>query len=196
MTTVIDAWRLAPAGPADRADLHRMFDRCSADTRYLRFFAPLRNLPAHYLDEALAQHPDRHDALTARHPDTGRLLALASLAAPPTPAPSAARTAHPDTALLDAAGPGSAFPGAAQPDTAPPELALLVEDAWQRQGIGTALVGLLLARARARGVRAVTVRVLPGRSALTAAVARRLPPGSLLHAERTGTELACVFALH
>jgi GNAT superfamily N-acetyltransferase len=44
------------------------------------------------------------------------------------------------------------------------ELAVLVEDAWQRQGLGTAMVEILLRRARARGVKRIVVSVLPGRT--------------------------------
>jgi GNAT superfamily N-acetyltransferase len=40
------------------------------------------------------------------------------------------------------------------------ELALLVEDAWQRQGIGTALLDTLGRRAAIRGVRRLTAAVL------------------------------------
>ncbi len=42
------------------------------------------------------------------------------------------------------------------------ELALLVEDAWQRQGIGSAFVELAAERARAVGVRRFTASVVTG----------------------------------
>jgi RimJ/RimL family protein N-acetyltransferase len=41
------------------------------------------------------------------------------------------------------------------------DLAIAVADAWQGQGIGTLLGGLLLARARANGMRRITATVLP-----------------------------------
>jgi GNAT superfamily N-acetyltransferase len=44
-------------------------------------------------------------------------------------------------------------------DPATAELAVLVEDAWQRKGLGTRLVGHLLAHARARGIRRVLAEV-------------------------------------
>jgi GNAT superfamily N-acetyltransferase len=57
-----------------------------------------------------------------------------------------------------------------------PELAVLVADCWQRRGLGTALVELLLERARGRGSQEVSVCVLPERRALLAALTRRLEP--------------------
>jgi GNAT superfamily N-acetyltransferase len=55
------------------------------------------------------------------------------------------------------------------------ELGVLVADAFQHQGLGAAMVEALLGRARERGVARVAASVLPGRSALLLALARRLP---------------------
>ena len=49
----------------------------------------------------------------------------------------------------------------AGPDGAPvPEIGVVVTDAWQGQGIGSALLRALAARARARGISTVTMEVL------------------------------------
>ena len=54
------------------------------------------------------------------------------------------------------------------------EIGVLVEDAWQRRGIGRAMIDALLARARARGVTRVRAEVLADRTALLAALGRTL----------------------
>jgi GNAT superfamily N-acetyltransferase len=77
MTTgIVTAERLRLARPEDAPALHRMFARCSADTRYARFHGPVRALPARYLAEALAGDPDLHDALVVE--TTEDLVALGS----------------------------------------------------------------------------------------------------------------------
>jgi GNAT superfamily N-acetyltransferase len=140
---------VAPAAPGDRDALAALFAACSADSVRLRFFGRLRAFPREYLDGALADPPDVHDAVVAyRDGDRTRLAGLASLVAP------------------------SRQEGA----TAAPEIAVLVADPWQRQGAGTAMITTLLARARDRGVAHVRASVLPGRTQLLAALSRRLDP--------------------
>ncbi len=51
---------------------------------------------------------------------------------------------------------------------------MLVADAWQRRGLGAALVETLVARARDRGVDRLAATVLPTRPGLLRALARRL----------------------
>lgn len=149
MTTVIVAsvplWGLDPVRPADGPALEALFAACSPDSRYQRFFAPVRELPAAYRDALLAGPPERHDAVLARAAD-GTPAGLASLAADP------------------GAGPESA------------ELGVLVADAWQGRGVAAAMVAHLYDRARRRGVQRVRASVLPSRSALLGALARRLEP--------------------
>jgi GNAT superfamily N-acetyltransferase len=58
----------------------------------------------------------------------------------------------------------------------PAELGLLVVDFWQRNGAGGAMLDVLAARARTRGVTHVLAFVLPGRSALLGVLARRFEP--------------------
>ncbi|QMU80444.1 GNAT family N-acetyltransferase [Streptacidiphilus sp. PB12-B1b] len=72
------------------------------------------------------------------------------------------------------------------------ELAVLVADGWQRQGLGTALVEELLVRARRRGVERVSACVLPGRPQLLAALSRRL---ELVHSSRSQDGLTGVYRL-
>jgi GNAT superfamily N-acetyltransferase len=129
MTAVIEAIR--PVRPDDAAALDALIARCSLDTRYRRFFAPVRGMPIEYREGVLAGDPDRHDALIVQQP-TGEIIALASLVAAPAGA----------------------------------ELGILVEDGWQRQGLGTTLVHELVDRARQRGVRRLRATVLPSSSRL------------------------------
>lgn len=117
---------MRPVRPDDGAALDALMARCSVETRYRRFFVPVRDMPAEYRDGALAGDPDRHDALVVQRP-AGEIIALASLVA--------------------------ARAGA--------ELGVLVEDGWQRRGLGTTLVHELVARARDRGVPRMRATVLP-----------------------------------
>jgi GNAT superfamily N-acetyltransferase len=128
------------ARAADGPALHGLFARCSPETIALRFFGPRAAFPAGYLRDVLAEEPERHDAVLARDGATGAIVGLASL------------------------GAGSA----AGPDV--PELGVLVADAWQRHGIGTAMVDLLVERARTRGVERLLASVLPGRSGVFTAL--------------------------
>ena len=124
MTAVIEGVR--SVRPDDAAELDALMARCSMETRYRRFFAPVRHMPAEYRDGALAGDPDRHDALVVVQP-SGAIIALASLVAAPVAA----------------------------------ELGVLVQDGWQRKGLGTALVHELVARARNRGEQRMRATVLP-----------------------------------
>lgn len=55
------------------------------------------------------------------------------------------------------------------------DLGLVIADAWQAQGLGTVLLGLLAQRATSRGARALAVEVLPGNSRMLALLSRRWP---------------------
>jgi GNAT superfamily N-acetyltransferase len=134
-----------PIRETDRAALLELFASCSAETIQYRFFGPVRQFPRRYLADVLACTPEIHDAVVARHCDGARLIGMASLGA------------------LSEYGPGVA------------ELGVLVTDAWQRQGLGMAMVELLLQRARARGVGHVAASVLPGRDGVFRVLDNRLP---------------------
>jgi GNAT superfamily N-acetyltransferase len=55
------------------------------------------------------------------------------------------------------------------------ELGVLVEDRWQRRGVGTALVDRLVASARARGIDQLVANVL-GEDRFVLEVLRRIGP--------------------
>lgn len=152
MTVVIEPWAAEALDGidvlrgTDRDAVAGLFAACSAQTVRLRFFGGPREFPRAHLDSLLAGPPAAHDAVVAYRGGREHLVGLASFAAGPD----------------------------AEPGTG--ELAVLVVDAWQRQGVGTTMIGLLLTRARARGVERVTVNVLSGRRGLLAALGRRLEP--------------------
>ena len=51
----------------------------------------------------------------------------------------------------------------------------MVADAWQGQGVGSALVRALISRARARGVTSLSMEVLPGNRDVLAMIAGHWP---------------------
>jgi GNAT superfamily N-acetyltransferase len=55
------------------------------------------------------------------------------------------------------------------------DLALVIADAWQGQGLGTVLLELLARRAASRGARALVVEVLPGNARMLALFSRYWP---------------------
>ena len=116
-----------------------MWERCSRATRTTRFHAPVRDLPAAYLEAVLAD--PTASVLAARDP-AGDVVGLAS--------------------LIGTQGPGTA------------ELGVLVEDAWQRRGIGRQLVAHLIAAAPARGITTLTAAVLAGNAGV-ADLLRQVP---------------------
>ncbi|MGW2564107.1 N-acetyltransferase family protein [Streptomyces sp. NPDC001514] len=142
-------WRLDGVRPTDGPALKALFDSCSPESVRLRFFGLLHELPHEYAADVLACRPEVHDAVVAHRGDRGRLAGLASLAAAPEGSPGGAAV-----------------------------LGVLVADAWQRQGLGRAMVDALLTRARQRGVERVSACVLPGRSRLLAILARHMEPES------------------
>jgi GNAT superfamily N-acetyltransferase len=129
--------------PTDGPALATLFDGCSAETVYRRFFGQPSALPPQYRAAVLGGHPDVHDAVVVRYGDRLHVAGLASLAT-----------------LRQGAQPA--------------ELGVLVVDAWQGRGLGTAMVDALVARARRRATERLTATVLPGRSSLLRALGRRL----------------------
>jgi GNAT superfamily N-acetyltransferase len=117
-------FRLRPPAIGDLSRITAMWERCSLATRIARFHAPVRDIPASYLETVLS-HPST--SLVAAHGSAGAVAALAS--------------------LIPGRG-GSA------------ELGVLVEDAWQRHGIGRHLVAHLIAAASAHQVTELTATVL------------------------------------
>jgi GNAT superfamily N-acetyltransferase len=132
-TTSRPVVRRAPvrrATVADRDALVRMLARCSPTTRLYRFGGPRRDWPEPFLTSCLDDRSD-HTAWVAVDPDDPRrVVALGTLV----------------------------LPWDAEPGTA--DLSLLVEDGWQRQGVGGLLLAAILDRARALGVTALDYQVV------------------------------------
>jgi GNAT superfamily N-acetyltransferase len=118
------------AEAGDRSALEAMFQRCTLQTVYRRFHGQVKSFPAGYLAEALAGLPD-HFALVACSGD--QVVALASC-----------RVAD--------GGDGRAPDGA--------DLGILIEDAWQRRGLGSELLDRLVAHADSLGLSALDAQVL------------------------------------
>lgn len=115
---------LRPPASSDLRAIIAMWDRCSLATRIGRFHAPVRDIPASYLNTVLS---DPSTSLIAAPGRAGEVAALASLV------PGAGRSA---------------------------ELGVLVEDAWQRHGIGRQLVAHLIAAAAPGRITELTAAVL------------------------------------
>jgi GNAT superfamily N-acetyltransferase len=128
------------AGPADRDDLARMFERCTLETRLRRFHGPVKAIPARYLTEALSGSPFHHALVACPQPTVGR-----PAGGPPGGPPPGAIVALASCRLVDE--------GAA-------ELGLLIEDAWQRRGLGTRLLRDLVTHASAAGLRVLRAQLL------------------------------------
>lgn len=118
--------RVRVARVDDAARVRAMHERCSPETRRLRYFTSAPRLPEEVLMRLLV--PREGVTLVAVAPD-GTIGAMATLHHP----------AHEDVG----------------------EIAVLVEDAWQRQGLGTELLRALAESAAERGLRELRAHVLP-----------------------------------
>ena len=128
---------------ADLAALGAFFGGLSLRTRVQRFFAPVRPTPAMVRLACGAARPGS----TSR---TDVLIAMYG-------------------GLI--IGHAMAVDRAAPPDGLVTEIGVVVADDWQGQGLGAALVRALLSRARARGVTALSMDVLPGNREVLAMIA-------------------------
>jgi GNAT superfamily N-acetyltransferase len=111
---------------ADGPAIEAMFARCSIESRYARFLAPLATIPATHLARVLTPSPCREAWVGVARGDPETVLALGSWERSGTEA----------------------------------ELALLVEDSWQRRGIGSKLLSTLAERARNAGACRLRASVL------------------------------------
>jgi GNAT superfamily N-acetyltransferase len=118
------------AAAGDRPALERMLARCTGQTRYRRFHGPVTLFPERYLTEALSGSPV-HFALVACLDE-------------------------------DAEGDGTvvALASCRAVDEGVAELGILVEDEWQRRGVGDHLLGEIVAYAARTGLRALQAQVL------------------------------------
>ena len=119
------------AAAGDRPALERMLARCTRQTRYRRFHGPVKVFPERYLTEALSGSP-LHFALVACLDEDG---------------------ADEDGAVVALASCRAVDEGVA-------EVGILVEDEWQRRGVGSALLREIVAYAARTGLRALQAQVL------------------------------------
>lgn len=123
--------RAAVAG--DSPALGAMHDRCSLDTRFARWHAPIRNIPASYLAEVTGSLPTHAAVVASQATSPSEIIGLAS------------------ACLIS--------PGVW-------ELGMLVEDTYQRQGVGRALLRVLVAEVARRGGRQLLAVSLDERRAV------------------------------
>jgi len=138
------------ATEGDRQALTRMLARCSGDTRYRRFHGPVKAFPEPYLTEALAGSP----------------VHVALIASAPAPGTSKGATEDiADDAIVALASCRLVDEGVA-------ELGLLVEDGWQRRGIGVRLLGEMADFAARIGLRAFQAQLLAEQAWITGLLRR------------------------
>lgn len=124
------------ATPGDRPALERMLARCTGQTRYRRFHGPVKVFPERYLTEALSGSP-LHFALVATAEGDGTVV---------------------DGTVVD--GTVVALASCRAVDEGVAELGILVEDEWQRRGVGSYLLQEIVAYAGRTGLRALRAQVL------------------------------------
>jgi GNAT superfamily N-acetyltransferase len=132
------------AASTDRDALVSMFERCTPETRYRRFHAPVKRIPERYLAEALSGNP-LHHALVAGEAHVADAGQRASRVAGDEETRSPEIVALASCRLIDE--------GAA-------ELGVLIEDTWQRRGLGTSLISDLVAHATGIGLRVLKAQLL------------------------------------
>ena len=158
---------IRPVAPADLAALSDFFAGLSVQSRYLRFFAPVT--PAHGLLHLLAGGPANVDAIVAVA--DGVVVGHAMAADRPDPA-------DPEDPVdpEDPADPGE--PGGPR-GARVTDIGVVVADAWQRRGVGAALIRALLTRAQARGVTSLAMDVLPGNRQVLAMIIGHWPDAAI-----------------
>jgi len=135
--------RRAAAG--DRPALERMLARCTGQTRYRRFHGPVTVFPERYLTEALSGSP-LHFALVAcldEDAEGDGIVVDGTVV---------------DGTVVD--GTVVALASCRAVDEGVAELGILVEDEWQRRGVGGDLLGEIVAYAARTGLRALQAQVL------------------------------------
>ena len=114
----------------DRPALEGMFARCTVQTRYRRFHGHVNVIPARYLEEALSGAAHHLALVAAVGGGASRDSSIVALASCRTEAPSIA------------------------------DVGVLVEDDWQRLGIGAALLREIADHANRDGIGVLTAQVL------------------------------------
>jgi len=146
---------IRPVTPADEAVLSDFFAALSVESRYLRFFAPVT--PSCGLLDLMVGKPAHVDAIVAVADGVIVGHAMAADQVAPGETGSSARTG----------GPGAT------------DIGVVVADAWQRRGVGAALMRALIARAQARGVTSLAMDVLPGNRRVLAMIVGHWPEAVL-----------------
>jgi GNAT superfamily N-acetyltransferase len=123
------------AAAADRPALERMLARCTGQTRYRRFHGPVTAFPERYLTEALSGSPLHFALVACLDEDAERGGTVV------------------DGTIVALASCRAVDEGVA-------ELGILVEDDWQRRGVGGDLLGEIVAYAARTGLRALQAQVL------------------------------------
>lgn len=136
-------WTLRPIRPEDAEALQRFVRGLSTETRYMRFISTLRELPPHLLARYTQIDYDREVAL----------IATVSQANP-------AHRNFPHETLIGLAH----FLRNADDNGA--EYALVIADAWQRRGLGPALMRALVAAAREQSLDHLEGQVLATNKAM------------------------------
>ena len=140
---------IRPVHPADLAALNDFFKGLSAQTRYLRFFGPVTPNPA--LLRLLSGESANVDAVVAIR--AGVIVGHAMAAD--------------RTDLEDHSG------------TQVTDIGVVVADAWQGRGLGSALVRALVARAQARGVTSLAMDVLHANRQVLAMITGHWPAADI-----------------
>jgi GNAT superfamily N-acetyltransferase len=140
---------IRPVFPAEEAALRDFFAALSVESRYLRFFAPVT--PSCGLLDLMAGKPAHVDAIVAV---AGGVIVGHAMAAD-RPAPGNPR------------------------EPRATDVGVVVADAWQRRGVGAALMRALIDRAQARGVTSLAMDVLPGNRRVLAMVVGHWPQAAV-----------------
>jgi len=141
-----------PVRPEDQAALSEFFAGLSVESRYLRFFAPVT--PAYGLLHLLSGGPANVDAIVAVADGVIVGHAMAVDGPEDQRDPSGARVT---------------------------DVGVVVADAWQRRGVGAALMRTVVTRAQARGVTALAMDVLPGNRVVLAMIIGHWPDAAVDH---------------
>jgi len=146
--------RQAAAG--DRPALERMLARCTGQTRYRRFHGPVKVFPERYLTEALSGSP-LHFALVACLDEDGAEEDGTVVDGTVVDGTVVDGTVV-DGTVVD--GTVVALASCRAVDEGVAELGILVEDEWQRRGVGSDLLREIVAYAASTGLRALQAQVL------------------------------------
>jgi predicted N-acetyltransferase YhbS len=148
------ATTIRPGRPADLPALRSFFEDLSVESRYLRFFTPVK--PTDSLLHLLSGGPATVDAVVAVADGVivGHAMATERTEAEASENPCGAQVA---------------------------DIGVVVADDWQRRGVGAALMRALITRAQARGVTSLTMDVLPGNQRVLAMVIGHWPGALIRH---------------